>query len=102
MKRLLVLFIVLVTVLSLFALPISADEVNTPNSEQNIEETEENKNFFEKIIDFLKGIEVSVGPLSCLFSVGNSRALFSYSKFIFRVAWLLRISKESKPKKIGH
>lgn len=68
MKRLLVLFIVLVTVLSLFALPISADEVNTPNSEQNIEETEENKNFFEKIIDFLKGIEVSVGSFGSFFN----------------------------------
>lgn len=54
MKRLLVLFIVIVTVLSLIALPISADEVNTPNSEQNIEETEENKNFFEKAEDFFK------------------------------------------------
>ena len=54
MKRLLVLFIALITIISLLALPISADDAAIPDSEQNIEETEESKNFFEKAGDFFK------------------------------------------------
>lgn len=54
MKRIFVLFIALITIISLFALPISAEEAITSDSEQSIEETAESKNFFEKAGDFFK------------------------------------------------
>lgn len=59
MKRLLVLFIVLVTVLSLIALPISAEEA---------EEAEENKGFFEKAGDFFKSALDYIGLSDKLFN----------------------------------
>lgn len=59
MKRILVLFIAAVVILSLLALPISADEATIPDNEQNVENNE-SKNLFDRIGELCDNIAEQV------------------------------------------
>ena len=70
MKRILVLFIAAVVILSLLALPISADEATIPDNEQNVENNE-SKSLFDRIGELCDYISTQVENGASITSILN-------------------------------